>query len=296
MLKKITLAAALAATTALFAGPALAQAPKDVCPATLKMADTGIEGMSGLEESFGPFARKFEEIAGVKIALYGLSNRTAAGTALQFGEVDLVFAGPSEFVLFSDMLKEEKPEILFAILRPHYGTSFFVKDESPIQSLADIKGKKVALKDVGSTSGHIFPSQMLVEAGYDMDKDLQIVMAGDVRAAALVNGDVDVLGGGNSDIEDIAELDPNGKYRTIAKSEILPGDPVILRAGLPAECKTALRATLEANKDALWAALIETPENQDKFLDKDASLTFDLTPADYDIVRQAYAAARIPLN
>ncbi|MFP4362196.1 MAG: phosphonate ABC transporter substrate-binding protein, partial [Alphaproteobacteria bacterium] len=74
--------------------------PADVCPSPLKMADTGIEGMARLDEAFGPFARKFEEVAGVELDLYSLSDRTAAGNALQFDEVDLVFAGPSEFVLF----------------------------------------------------------------------------------------------------------------------------------------------------------------------------------------------------
>lgn len=286
-------AAALALFTTAIPVVSFAATPAEVCPATLRMADTGIEGMAGLETAFGPFAKKFEELSGVKIALFGLSNRTAAGTALQFDEVDLVFAGPSEFVLFTQTTPSD---ILFSILRPHYGTSFYVKDDSPIQTLADLKGKRVALKDVGSTSGHIFPMQMLVAAGLDPARDMQIVMAGDVRAAALVNDDVVALGGGNSDIEDIQELDPAGKYRVIAKSDILPGDPIMMRANLPAECKAALRATLEANADALWEALIATPENQDKFLDKDASLTFDMTPADYDIVREAYAAAGIPLD
>lgn len=272
---------------------AFAQSPADVCPATLRMADTGIEGMSGLEEAFGPFAEKFQEVTGVELALFGLANRTAAGTALQFEEVDLVFAGPSEFVLF----QETQPiEILFSILRPHYGTSFFVKDDSPIQTLADLKGQRVALKDVGSTSGHIFPTQMLVEAGLDPARDMDIVMAGDVRAAALVNDDVVALGGGNADIGDIKELDPNGEYRVIAKSDPLPGDPIILRASLPEDCKTALRTTLEANADAMWTALVETEQNKDKFLDDDASLTFDMTPADYDIVRDAYASAGIDLD
>ncbi|TBN38306.1 phosphate/phosphite/phosphonate ABC transporter substrate-binding protein [Paracoccus subflavus] len=292
---KIFYAAAMAATALIGTTQfSAAQTAADVCPATLRMADTGIEGMGGLAEAFGPFAEKFQEVSGVKLEMFGLSNRTAAGTALQFEEVDLVFAGPSEFVLFAE--RNPDIEILFSINRPHYGTSFFVPADSDVQSLEDLRGKRVALKDVGSTSGHIFPSQMLVSAGLDLDRDLEIVMAGDARVAALVNGDVDAMGGGNRDIDDVTAFDPDFEYRVIAQSDVLPGDPIIMRGSLAEDCKAALREVLAANADALWTALIETPRNNDKFLDNDASLTFDMTADDYDIVREAYEAAGIELN
>lgn len=291
---KLLAIAALAAASLSFAMPAQAATAVEACPAKLRMADTGIDGMGGLAEAFGPFAAKFKEVSGVELEMFGLSNRTAAGTALQFDEVDLVFAGPSEFVLFAE--RQPDIEILFSINRPHYGTSFFVAEDSDIKTLADLRGHKVALKDVGSTSGHIFPSQMLVAAGLDLDRDLEIIMAGDARVAALVNGDVDALGGGNSDAGDIEEFNPDFKYRVLAKSDILPGDPIIMRGTLAADCKAALRDVLASHADELWTALIETPRNKDKFLDDDASLTFDITPADYEIVKSAYTAAGIELT
>jgi phosphonate transport system substrate-binding protein len=67
------------------------------------MADTGIEGMGVLDRGVRPLRRAFEEVTGVELALYSLSNRTAAGTALQFDEVEFVFSGPSEFVLFQTL-------------------------------------------------------------------------------------------------------------------------------------------------------------------------------------------------
>ncbi|TJZ89495.1 phosphate/phosphite/phosphonate ABC transporter substrate-binding protein [Paracoccus gahaiensis] len=291
--KPMTALAFLSALVA-SASPVHAQSAADVCPASLRMADTGIEGMGGLAEAFGPFGAKFAEVSGVELEMFGLSNRTAAGTALQFDEVDLVFAGPSEFVLFAE--RQPDIEILFSIARPQYGSSFYVKADSDVQTLADLRGKTVALKDVGSTSGHIFPSQMLVEAGLDIDRDLEIVMAADAQAAVLVNGDVDAMGGGNREMDNIMQLDPEGEYRVIAESGILPGDPIIMRGTLDAECKSALREVLSENSDELWTALIETPRNEDKFLDNDASLSFETTAADYDIVREAYAAAGIDLE
>lgn len=289
---KTLIAMAVAATTFTVSTTQANSDLSNVCPNPIRMADTGIEGMGPLAEAFGPFAEAFEETTGLTLEMFSLSNRTAAGTALQYDDVDLVFAGPSEFVLFD---RESDIEILFAIERPHYGSSFYVPADSDIQSLEDLAGHRVALKDVGSTSGHIFPSQMLVDAGLDIDRDLEIVMAGDARIAALVNGDVDAMGGGNRDIEEIQAMDPNGEYRVIATSDVLPGDPVVMRGSLDDACKTALRRTLEENRDTLWNALIATDRNEDKFLNRDSSLGFDRTNDDYDVVRQAYEAAGIPL-
>lgn len=288
------LLASLTATCALAFGAA-ASADADglaSCPDPIRMADTGVEGMGPLEEAFGPFQKAFEEHTGLGLELYSLSNRTAAGNALVYDDVELVFAGPSEFVLFQ---RETDIEVLFDIERPHYGSSFFVPADSDIDSLSDLEGKHVALKDTGSTSGHIIPSKMLVSAGLDLDRDLKITMAGDARIAALVNGDVDAMGGGNRDIEEIREMDPDGEYRVIAESDPLPGDPVVIRGNLPESCKTALRETLKANRDDLWEALVATDRNEDKFLNRDSRLGFERTAEDYQVIKEAYDAAGIEL-
>lgn len=272
-------------------GTALAS-PADVCPSSLKMADTGIEGMGDLTEAFAPFAESFETLTGVPLELYSLSNRTAAGTALQFDEVDMVFAGPSEFVLFQQLAEMD---VLFSLVRPHYGSSFVVRADSDIQSLADLGDRRVALKDVGSTSGHIFPMMLLAEAGLDTDS-MDIVMAGDARIQVLINGDVEAMGGGNKDWDAIRKQDPDTEYRLLAQTDTLPGDPVVMRASLPQECRDALRETLSANIDEVWDSLTSTERNADKFIERDAYLSFETDPAIYDVVREAYEAAGISLD
>jgi phosphonate transport system substrate-binding protein len=257
------------------------------------MADTGIEGMGNLQEAFGPFAATFQELTGVELELFSLSNRTAAGTALQFDEVDFVFAGPSEFVLFQQLAEMD---ILFSVVRPNYGSSFVVKADSDIATLADLKGKRVALKDVGSTSGHIFPMMLMAEAGLDPESDAEIIMAGDARIQVLINDDVDAMGGGNKDWDAVRSQDPDTEYRLLAQTDTLPGDPVVMRATLPQECRDALRSTLAAHTDELWTALTETERNADKFIERDAYMSFETDPAIYDIVRTAYEVAGIALD
>ena len=290
ILKTIAMTSTLALCAA---GAASAQNVADVCPNPLKMADTGIEGMGVLEEAFAPFAAKFQEVTGVELALYSLSNRTAAGTALQFDEVDFVFSGPSEFVLFQTLAPLD---VLFSIERPSYGSSFVVKADSDIKTMADLKGHKVALKDVGSTSGHIFPMKMMKDAGLDVDKDVEIVMAGDARIQVLINDDVAAMGGGNKDFAAVKKQDPNTEYRLLAESGRLPGDPVIMRASLPQDCRDALRAKMSANSAELWTALTVTENNAEKFLEDDSFMSFETDPAVYDMVRDAYEVAGIALD
>lgn len=267
----------------------------EACPNPMRMADTGIEGMGQLDEAFGPFQEAFQEHTGLELELYSLSNRTAAGNALRYDEVELVFAGPSEFVLFQQEV-DEGVEILFDIKRPYYGSTFLTKADSGIESMEDIDADtSIAMKDTGSTSGHIIPSKMLVEAGHDID-ELDITMAGDAFTHALANGDVDVMAGGNDDADYVREeLDPEGDYRVLAESDPLPGDPVIIRANIAEECKTRLQETLKANRDDLWEALISTERNEEKFLNRGAELGFSLTAEDYQVIREAYDAAGIDL-
>lgn len=287
-----TLATA-ALVAALTATGVSAQTVAEVCPSPLRMADTGIEGMGTLAEAFGPFAETFEELTGVELALYSLSNRTAAGTALQFDEVELVFAGPSEFVLFQQLADMD---ILFSIVRPNYGSSFVVRADSDIKTMADLAGRRVALKDAGSTSGHIFPMMLMADAGLDPATDVEVIMAGDARIQALINGDVDAMGGGNKDWDAIREQDPDTEYRLLAQTDTLPGDPVVMRASLPQACRDALRATLAKHTDVLWDSLTSTERNADKFIERDAYMSFDTDPAIYDVVRTAYEVAGIPLD
>jgi phosphonate transport system substrate-binding protein len=71
-----------------------------------------------------------------------------------------------------------------------YTTQFLVQRDSGIASIEDLAGKKWAVPDLGSTSGYLYPSVMLTEAGVEPG---EIVEAGGHPQAVLAvyNGDVD---------------------------------------------------------------------------------------------------------
>ena len=64
---------------------------------------------------------------------------------------------------------------------------------SPIQTVAELKGHTIAFSDPGSTSGNLMPRYALIQAGLNPDKDVKIEFAGGHPQSllALVNGKVD---------------------------------------------------------------------------------------------------------
>ena len=68
-----------------------------------------------------------------------------------------------------------------------------VLQDSPVQDLTDLKGKKVAFADQASSSGYFMPVFMLHEEGLEQGKDYDAVFSGghDGSFAALAQGQVD---------------------------------------------------------------------------------------------------------
>ena len=71
-----------------------------------------------------------------------------------------------------------------------YAAQFLVPRDSKAKDLKDLAGKKWAVPELGSTSGYLYPSVMLKEAGIEPG---EIVEAGGHPQAVLAvyNGDVD---------------------------------------------------------------------------------------------------------
>ncbi len=251
-------------------------------PAVLRLADTGIEGMEELNRSFGPFTREMERLMGIGMEFFPVSDRTAAVTALQFKQVDLVLTGPSEYLA---MRKRFDVKPVVGVARPRYHTVFVVKADSPIQTLQDLRGKSIALKDPGSTTGHIMPVVMLKRAGLDPDRDVTLRMLDGTRIEALVNDDVDALGSGVRDYDRLVARFGEGHYRIIAESPPMPPDLIVARPGLSADVVGELTSKIMADGDHLIRLLL-SGTNRDRYEVGAAFRTVE--DADFDIVREGY--------
>ncbi|MEM0349600.1 MAG: phosphate/phosphite/phosphonate ABC transporter substrate-binding protein [Candidatus Caldarchaeum sp.] len=133
---------------------------------------------------------------------------------------------------------------------PQYYSYWVVLPNSPIQSIEDLRGKKVALPSPISTSGYVAPVAKLVELGYlqvkqgseaDPSTFFQVVFTGGYAQSwtALKNGDVDaaVIAG---DIPETLYREVMSNTRVIASQGPIPSHAVVFSK----ELKEPLRSQL----------------------------------------------------
>ncbi|WLV24332.1 phosphate/phosphite/phosphonate ABC transporter substrate-binding protein [Aciduricibacillus chroicocephali] len=262
----------------------------DDWPDKLTLAVTGVEGMEELQRRYEPFQAELQKLLGIDVEFFPVSDRVISATAMEYGQVDLVLAGPSEYAQIKAANGDAEP--LAGIQRDAYHTVIMVPEKSKIKEVKDLKGKKVAMKDVGSTSGHIGPSALLIDQGFDLDKDVKIEMLGDARIEALRGGDVDALATGVRDYDDMTEEDGEGSYRILAEGPPLPADPFVASSKLPESLRAKLKETFLEHQDELLKAMLQSEEN-DKY--KKAKI-IDVKDSDFDEMRETYKVLGIELQ
>ncbi|MGH8998608.1 MAG: PhnD/SsuA/transferrin family substrate-binding protein [Acidimicrobiia bacterium] len=254
-------------------------------PEEVRLAVTDLQGLEELQREFGAFVDVFEETSGHKLDFFPVTDRTAAAAALDAERVDLVFTGPAEYVV---MAARTDAEPVVAIRRPDYHSCIYTTADSGITELADLVGTKVGMSDIGSTSGHLGPSQLLVDGGVDPQEDVEVLTLGDAVHEALKRGDVDAVGVGCHDYEEYIEADgaAPSDYPVLVEGPPLPPDVILAHPELDEDLVARIKATFEDNWDDLLAAMLEGKDNA-KY--ENASLVL-VDDSDYDDVRSMYRA------
>ena len=273
----------------------LLAAPLSVGPAgaePIRLAVTDVEGMERLQTEWGPFKAALEKASGLEIDFFAVNNRTAAAEALKAKRVDFVVTGPAEYVVINK-LTDAKPLIGFG--RPDYFCAIIVMAKSEYLKPADLKGRKVAFSDVGSTSGHLCPMQLLADYGVDPMKDIgRLHTARNVMHEALKRGDVAAIGyNHNSWISKARDKDGStvpGAFRIIARSGDLPNDMLMAGAHVDAALAETMKTAFIEHEADLIAGILAHDENA-----KYGGMAFHVVEdSDYDQVRAMYATIGHP--
>lgn len=251
----------------------------------LRFSDTGVEGLETLVLEFEDFRVALAEATGLDIEFEPMASRTAAATALEYDDLDVLLTGPAEYVV----LKEEADAIpLVGVTRDNYKAAIFKRADSELETVEDLKGKQLLTKEVGSTSGHLGPLEMLDSAGLNPNTgDVDVVPLSDTHIEAFVTGDGDALGSGISDLEKVQEALGEDGVEILAEGPALPNDLFIARTGLGDDCASYLKDSLTENQDVLLEAIVQTGEN-DKYIGSEFLEAHD---SDYDPTRRAFEAA-----
>ncbi|MFB8004139.1 phosphate/phosphite/phosphonate ABC transporter substrate-binding protein [Nocardia sp. NPDC056000] len=208
-------------------------------PETITLAAVPAENSTDLKASYGPLIKLLEHETGSKVEFKQASDYAGVVEGMIAKKVDLAFFGPFAYVVAGTNGAHLTP--LGAVikdkgLQPGYKSYGLTRaDQSNINGLKDFSGKKVCFVDPGSTSGFLYPTAGLMEAGViksgsdgDISAAMKPVYAGahDASALAIAHGDCDAGFAFDTMVDktmiDKGDLKP-GQLKTVWKSETIAG-------------------------------------------------------------------------
>ncbi|TCL71809.1 aliphatic sulfonate ABC transporter substrate-binding protein [Rhizobium sp. BK251] len=180
------IAAAVLGASALSA-PALA-ADK---PAVIRIGSTAPGHLKFiLERHNGTLAKEFEK-DGIEVEFIAFTNGgSEATTALATGAVEVIYTGNNPALRVAAAGADVKAIGLSSFVKEN-GSAIIVRADSPIKTVSELKGKKVAY--LSGTVRHSTFAKALKDAGLSLDDVESLNLAFDASGPALVRGDVDAV-------------------------------------------------------------------------------------------------------
>ena len=244
----------------------------------IKMGFVPLKNSEKLIEDVQPIADYLSEKLGVKVEAFTASSYIGVVEGIGSGSVDFGIIPP-----FSALLAQKQSNAVPLLTskgatgKPGYYADLYVRKDSGIKSLQDVKGKKVAFVDPSSSSGYIYPGAMLVEAGLDLNKDITYQFSGghDKSLQLLLNKDVDVIGTFDGVPEKYAKDFPNAltDIEKLKSSDLIPGIMVTASSKMDNELQQKLKQALQGiEKDPKMSELFKKMFNITGFqeVDKDS--------------------------
>ena len=255
----------------------------------IKFGVTDITGLESLQTEYGDFVKALEDVTGDKIKFFPVNSRTAAVEALANAHVDYILTGPAEYIVFRARAKAVP---VVAWQRLDYFTQIVTLNGNGIQTIADLRGKKVAFGDIGSTSTHLGPAQLFASAGMMPNVDYEALnIHRNVAVEALLRGDIDAFAVGSSHLINIRAKFPGAGLRVAGRGPDLPNDVLVAGAHVPSSEVERIRRAFVENAEKLMSAAVKGEENK-KYIG--GAFIPNVSDADYEYVRQAYITVGAP--
>ena len=263
----LTFAASAFALTA--AGPSFAQDWKAKYP-EIVVAIVPAENASGTVDRYTPFAKYLEKELGTKVTLRVANDYTAVIEGMKNRQIQIGFFGPGSYarayavsggntVAFGTTQNQDGSIGYFSVV--------YVKADSPYKTLDDLKGKKLGLVDVESTSGYKAPTFFMTREGKPPEKFFavaQVTGSHENAVVAMTQGTVDAATNWwNSDTDsNLTRMINKGMlkkadgtpmkyedFRIVWKSPLLAGSPFAYLNDMPDDLKKAIeQAFFNAHK------------------------------------------------
>ncbi|HEV8676695.1 MAG TPA: phosphate/phosphite/phosphonate ABC transporter substrate-binding protein [Methylomirabilota bacterium] len=245
-----------------------AQAPK-----SLHLVLTPSQKPTDLLAAGEEFATALGKLVGIPIRVTVASDYAAVVEALRNRTADLAFVHPAGYVLAN----REAKAMIIAKDQWHGNTSYtariWVRKDSGLKTLEELRGKTIAFVDPSSTSGYVYPMVMLIQRGLIQNRDPKtffkdMVFSGshDAGLLALLNGHVDAFASFDQAPQQYLK-DPAQRERVtwIAESQPIPEGGICGREGLEAAVVAKVREALLKMKGPQYEPILKKLYDIDGF-------------------------------
>ncbi len=235
-------------------------------PSTLVFSYTPVEDPAVYENVFDEFMQHLSKVTGKRVRWFPAESYAAQVEALRSGRLHIagVATGPTPYAV---NLAGFEP--LVSMVRPDGGIGYTLQlithKDSPIKTVADLKGKKVAHVSPSSNSGDLAPRALFTSQGVVPGKDYEVLYSGkhDNSIMGVVNKDYDAAPVASTVVERMQArgMFKAGDLRVIYQSAPFPrtafGVPHNLAPELKAKIKEAF-LTFDFKKSKLGKEFKDT--------------------------------------
>ena len=235
-------------------------------PATLVFSYTPVEDPAVYENVFEEFMAHLSKVTGKRVRWFPAESYAAQVEALRSGRLHIagVATGPTPYAVNLAGF-EPLVSMMHSDGSIGYTLQLITHRDSPIKSIADLKGKKVAHVSPSSNSGDLAPRALFAAKGITPGKDYEIIYSGkhDNSIMGVVNKDYDAAPVASTVVERMQArgMFKPGDLRVIYESAPFPrtafGVPYNLDPQLKAKIKEAF-LTFDFRKSKLGKEFKDT--------------------------------------
>ncbi len=253
----------------------------DENPPVLKVALLPDEDAATLIKKHQRFKNYLAMHLGREVELLVTTDYSSMIEAMRHGRIDLGYFGPLSYVMARARSDIEAFAAKINRGSPTYRALMIGSVLKGIERYEDIRGGDVAFGDIASTSSHMIPRMMLLNANLKAGEDYRAHFLGAHDAVAMAVQRGNALAGGLSKpiFEDllVRGVISAEQVRVLGESQPFPQYPWAMRSDLAPDLKAKIKAIFYQLQDpAILRAL-------------KAEGLAPVTDADYDVVRQMKA-------
>ncbi|MFQ5895066.1 MAG: phosphate/phosphite/phosphonate ABC transporter substrate-binding protein [Nitrospinota bacterium] len=240
-----------------------------------------------LELNTKAFATYLAAELGLPVRTFVAADYAGIIEAMRAGHAQMAFLPSLPYALAQRLAGAEMVMAVDRGGRPFYFSRIFVRAESDIRKLQDLRGKTMAFTDPLSSSGYLFPNELMIRKGLFKSVDehrsffKRVFFAGGYEQAlrALVSGQADAAAA--SQFAPARFLTPaeRAKIRVLAENGPVPSHGIALAGNLSGRAKEKTRAALAKLNRPEKNAILRNIYGWKKLVPVDSSLYARLVEA-----------------